>query len=783
MRNKSFNMITVFLLLALLAPSATVTARSIQYQVSANAEYSISGRVTDLSGNPVAGATITAIPCDLRKQPVLLIHGWGGSDEMMEDTGGFAQLYQWMHADGYVQDCNLFYAVGVSQLNTNNQNRQAIQQNLRNAYDQLVVDNPNWRGHFDIIGHSYGGLNSRFYLESGYYQADQNYGQYGIHIDNLFTLGSPHGGVKVPSELYPGAMVIGYSHVLTPKSFLDFLSAAQLYSSAIDVYNNANSQPKNTCYRLLGGDFLPQVGVPLVIRAAYLPWSSYPGDIGISLRSSRQLGVNPSLSPLYPNVEVVTNEDMHGYVPPITIPDIGQIDLSHLNSYVRPEATYQQHIKNYLGASMSQCISSGSAETSDLTAAAANVFTSPVLVASGELTATETLTHTLHVDWSGKSTFYVSWQGGDLSFNMVDPNDTLITPNDALSDPNAYYGKLTFGDTNLVTYVFTDTIPGLWSYSLSSVSGPYPIHYEASANPESVLKVVASVPNQQKLGTSVLITATVEAAAIPIPGAAVTATVTKPDEAIHQLFLLDNGVDPDLIPNDGVYSGSYTETGLGGFYTVLVAADGIYNSTPFFRTTQEVFAITPENARLRQTYEDQGIDTDGNSLFDYLEVQVGVLVTETGNLSLSANLLENGGQHITDANTVMNINSTGVQTITLQFSGEDIWSNAVNGPYRVSQVSLVDDDTFILLDSGDSDHQTSPYDYHQFHIGYPVYLPHVASSGDLESSALNNIDLSLSTASNSTITDSDGYYYFNELPDGTYTLIPSWSGNSFEPKW
>jgi formylglycine-generating enzyme required for sulfatase activity len=365
---------------------------------------------------------------------------------------------------------------------------------------------------------------------------------------------------------------------------------------------------------------------------------------------------------------------------------------------------------------------------------------------------------------------------------MVDPNDTLITPNDALSDPNADYGKLTFGDTSLVTYVFTDTIPGLWSYSLSSVTGPYPIHYEASANPESVLKVVASVPNQQKLGTSVLLTAAVEAAAIPIPEAAVTATVTKPDEAIHQLFLLDNGVDPDLIPNDGVYSGSFTDTGLGGFYNVLVAADGIYNSTPFFRTTQEVFTITPEKARLRQTYLDQGIDTDGNSLFDYLEVQVGVLVTETGNLSLSANLFENGGQHITDANTVMNINTTGIQTITLKFSGEDIWSNAVNGPYRVSQVSLMDDDTFILLDTGDSDHQTSAYDYHQFHIGYPVYLPHVASSGDLESSALNNIDLSLSAAGSSTITDSDGYYYFNDLPDGLYTLIPSWSGNSFEPK-
>ena len=67
------------------------------------------------------------------------------------------------------------------------------------------------------------------------------------------------------------------------------------------------------------------------------------------------------------------------------------------------------------------------------------------------------------------------------------------------------------------------------------------------------MKVVASVPNQQKLGTSVSITATVEAAAIPIPGAAVTATVTKPDGIIHHVVLFDNGVDI-IVPHAFFYT-------------------------------------------------------------------------------------------------------------------------------------------------------------------------------------------------------------------------------------
>lgn len=188
--------------------------------------YDISGTVTDSGGSPVSGVVIQATACDTSKQPVLLIHGWGGPDILANDNAGFAQLYQWMQADGYVEGCNLFYAQGVAAQNSRDQNRRAVQQALRMAYDQLVAANPTWRGNFDIIGHSYGGLNARFYLESDYYQADQTYGQYGIHVNNLFTLGSPHGGTYVPQEAYWGAGFIAAGHILSPQNLADFLSAA-----------------------------------------------------------------------------------------------------------------------------------------------------------------------------------------------------------------------------------------------------------------------------------------------------------------------------------------------------------------------------------------------------------------------------------------------------------------------------------------------------------------------------------------------------------------------------
>jgi len=51
----------------------------------------------------------------------------------------------------------------------------------------------------------------------------------------------------------------------------------------------------------------------------------------------------------------------------------------------------------------------------------------------------------------------------------------------------------------------------------------------------------------------------------PIAGATVTATVTKVGGAASQVQLLDAGAYPDLVANDGTYTGSYTPTGRGNY--------------------------------------------------------------------------------------------------------------------------------------------------------------------------------------------------------------------------
>jgi formylglycine-generating enzyme required for sulfatase activity len=788
--------ITLLILLMLLLPIIPLSQRQPAAPTQASAllpkttteavampanTYSISGTVTNSDGSPAPGVTVRAYGCDLSKQPVLLIHGWGGHEyDMAEDKVGFAQLSQWMAQDGYVEGCNLFYVTGVSSDNFPDTNRRNIQSFIRTTYYQLKNANPSWNGRFDIIGHSYGGLNARFYLESNLYQADR---RLGIGIDNLFTLGTPHGGMSLSlREGYPGAGLISWNHLpkswydlmrfsLAPEELYDFLSAAQLWSGNMNNYNSRRGrQPTGVCYRLIGGDFLQQSQVPFLWRGLY---SIYPpGDFGVSLRSSRELGTNPALSDRYPRVAIITNDDMHGYAFGI----LGLISgLQQLDSYVSPEYTYYISIRNSLGAGWTQCPHTPQAMQYQLNEEPPSA--SPILIGSGVFTEDGTHTAAFPVDWPGESVFYVSWAGGEVDFTLTDGQGTLIDPAAAAADPNIAYEKLADAEGGLATYVFTNTVTGSWSYNLSAAGGPYPITYTVRANADTALAATAYAPAWQPLGVPVLLTATVAAAGTPVTGAVVTATVTLPDGSQEILPLLDDGLGADAAAEDGVYSALFQATDQGGFYWVDLVVEGSYDSLNYRRTTETAFSVAPEKAALRRSYADGPLDENNNGLFDYLEVAAGITVTETGTLALAAELVASGGLVVDRATTIAEISSTGLHTITLRFEGAAIYQSGLDGPYTVSQIVLFDDDSFIQLDTDESGWLTAAYDHRDFGSGFGVYLPLVVGGSGTTQAAV----LPQTAANYAVVTDSNGNYTFSGLPARTYTVLPDQPGQTFSP--
>ena len=71
-------------------------------------------------------------------------------------------------------------------------------------------------------------------------------------MDNLFTLGTPHGGGT--PEL-PGALLIAGGHIVDPD---DWESLWQLTPWQMRTFNNTHSQPDRVCYRLVGGHAFEQ---------------------------------------------------------------------------------------------------------------------------------------------------------------------------------------------------------------------------------------------------------------------------------------------------------------------------------------------------------------------------------------------------------------------------------------------------------------------------------------------------------------------------------------------
>jgi len=616
---------------------------------------------------------------------------------------------------GKSQGCNLFYATGVKASNDRISNATAIQRNLREHYDTIKTLNPSWNGHFDIIGHSYGGLNARFYLESSRYMDDAGYGQYGIHVDNLFTLGSPHGGVIVPDELFPGAIVIGLGHLTNPN---EWPSAWDLLADQMDNYNDSNNQPPNVCYRLIGGDFMQQYGLwwkaPIIWRL-YEVWTDIPNDIGVSRRSSLQLGTNSGLAPRYGHVATYANTDMHGYV--------DMLGLGEVRSYVNPTLTYNEIIAPNLGANMSQCHSTQVNTHSVVDAQPEELTIPPLLIASDVITGGRTATGTVPVDWDGQTAFYVTWMsGGDLDLTLRDPAGAVFTPTVAISDPNADYGKLMFSTSGLATYIFTSTLTGTWTYTLTAVSGPYPIPFDLYANPDSPLVARAYAPEWQPFGAPAVITASLFYSTTPVSGATVQAHVTRPDGGEGSISLRDDGLPPDNTPDDGIYSGTYTDTTTGGFYYVLVEADGTYASQTYHRTAQTIFPVAADSATLSGSYADQPKDDNGDGLYEYLDVSVGVNATQQGDFTVAAVLQGEGGQYIDLANTTV-YSFTGATTLTLRFDGQAIRASGLNGPYTVTEVLLLDDAQLLKLDAADNAWITTAYDYRQFGSACRIYLP------------------------------------------------------------
>jgi len=118
------------------------------------------------------------------------------------------------------------------------------------------------------------------------------------------------------------------------------------------------------------------------------------------------------------------------------------------------------------------------------------------------------------------------------------------------------------------------------------------------------------------------------------------------------------------------------------------------------------------SASFNDMYSDYGLDTNGDGMYDYLMIEVGVNVTSAGIGNVEGWLCDSNGTEIVKAENSSYL-STGNYSLILKFDGFDIYKHGVNGPYDLRDLNLYNE-SGALIDSRDYAYSTSAYNYTDF---------------------------------------------------------------------
>ncbi len=120
---------------------------------------------------------------------------------------------------------------------------------------------------------------------------------------------------------------------------------------------------------------------------------------------------------------------------------------------------------------------------------------------------------------------------------------------------------------------------------------------------------------------------------------------------------------------------------------------------------------------LTGNYIDKGVDTDDDSLYDYLSIGVEVLPTTDGHVVVDGKLIDGTGEEIMWVSEIAYYLQANVpKIIELHFDGCYIYSNLQNGPYYLSYVYAYHTGDPSQPDSKVNAHTTSAYQYTDFEM-------------------------------------------------------------------
>lgn len=295
---------------------------------------------------------------------------------------------------------------------------------------------------------------------------------------------------------------------------------------------------------------------------------------------------------------------------------------------------------------------------------------------------------TIDVPVTGSFLFLIVYGAMPLTITLVDPTGWVITPENALTEPTIRYqrqqGYLMVREGLSHLYQIAKPVTGEWQIILTT----------ATVNKVSLYGTVRSMwqvrsqfdKASYRPGDLVTVQAMLAENDRPQIGAMITGSVSLPDGAHLPLTFADDGSPGDVTAQDGRYTAQFMAPGYNSHPQIDLRAH--YEAV--VRQESTTIQVVGPTATLQQVSAERAVDTDGNGLYERLEIDLLLAVQSAGSYEIQGELVDSNGQKVAFAMIEQPFNTiaVGLQTVTLVFDGA--WLHAANsdGPYTVSNLRL-----------------------------------------------------------------------------------------------
>ncbi len=186
---------------------------------------------------------------------------------------------------------------------------------------------------------------------------------------------------------------------------------------------------------------------------------------------------------------------------------------------------------------------------------------------------------------------------------------------------------------------------------------------------------------------------------------------------------LDTGIQNITLRFDGI---RIYQTGYNGSFRTWL---NLYETEEWCRIDEMKHSTSDYNypdfqrppAEFNDVYTDYGEDTDGDELYDYLTIEIGVDVRKDGYYQVNGQLYERNSYNSIDYGGNTTYLSNGSQTIQLRFEGIKMRQNEYNGTYDLKYLYLYNSSTGTQWDYISNAYTTSYYNYIDFQTIPPCF--------------------------------------------------------------